>query len=57
MFKFLDAYALRAQAIPAMLAVAPAIALVIALVLSTSSGMSRPRGQIVGRGFPRHGAV
>jgi hypothetical protein len=41
MLKFLDTYTLKAQAIPAMLATAPAIALVIALVLSTSSSMSK----------------
>jgi hypothetical protein len=40
-FKFFDTYGLRAQGIPAMLAVAPAIALVIALVVSGSSGISQ----------------
>lgn len=41
MFKLFDAYGLRAQGIPAMLAVAPAIALAIALVVSGSSGISQ----------------
>lgn len=41
MFKYMDAYGLRAQGIPAMLAVARAIALAIALVLSGSSGISQ----------------